>query len=357
MMSKQKSKLVSYCGNGIILEGAPTIPATTIPLTGSNSTSSIEKTPHPMVCYKTHALIGAFYILGPGGWILLHSSWILVVVLYSKALRRQLPADEELAAVETSRAILVHSPKKPGLSQQISTPFVSAWKHQGLDAKDKSMMHDIELNTGAHLYQHHSIQHGAPFNESSTCNPSPGLGNMFRTMKPWASSEQEQHQSGSLQYIDGRHAQDGHNSEADDDSDDDLELSRKKSRGLGASDGSMSSRADIPADGKGWWIRQIEGKRRGEICPCTLNPIAAQEQSSCWCGQQRRTSHIRVQSTEEAGPSSTSQRPLPTQAALAPTPPLPPPQSPTVLPRHEQPTALTTSFSPWPMSRSRSQSF
>ncbi|KAF8940138.1 hypothetical protein BGZ58_007615 [Dissophora ornata] len=321
MMSKQKLKLVSYCGNGD--SGTSTVPAISIPSTGNGTSPGIGasasvKDPHPIICHKTHALVGVFYILGPGGWIILHSVWILIVALYSKALRRLHPADEELATVMMARrSIQDHVVKKTEFPRPVTAVFSSNRKYREADIKGKST-DDIEMKSGIHLHQHHPFQHDIPFNEANHQRSSSGLGTMLRSIKPWPSSEQVRRQSGSLQHID----EDDDRSIKSDESEHghDADNSEDGSASGRASDGPMSSRTDIPADGKGWWIRQIEGKRRGEICPCTMDQHESQEHGSCWCGKQRRTSQNKVLNSEassEAGPSGTNQRSLNSQSSLA----------------------------------------
>ncbi|KAF9998360.1 hypothetical protein BGZ65_006132, partial [Modicella reniformis] len=168
VMSKQKNKLVSYCDDG----GNPGSGGTTIPASASTNSTIIPVSgtgnPTTVICRKTHMLIGAFYILGPGGWIILHSAWILIIILYSKALRRQYPANNELLAVKRPT-----SPFNKGNSQWPMSASVGSWRRQATDPKDK-ITHDMELMTGTHPYQQHPFHHATPSSESRH-----GLGAMF----------------------------------------------------------------------------------------------------------------------------------------------------------------------------------
>lgn len=290
MMSKQKSKLISYCDDGTVSRpGVTTTSVTPVPTGSTNSTSTILGTknpvaaPNPAICQKMQPLVGAFYILGPGGWLILHCCWILIVILYSKALRRQYPVDEELVRVKTATGSITNHP-------------FSSWRRQGPGPGDKRI-HGMEM--GTQPYQQHPFQRAVPASESSH-----RLGAVFRNMNPWASSR-----SGSIQRSDERDGKEADQDEYDSDGDD---VEKSAGGGIDSPHGSMASRTDIPADGKGWWIRQIEGKRRGEICPCTRGLQGSNAQESCWCGKQRVAYHaqsLHAESSSEAGPS-TSQRPL-----------------------------------------------
>ncbi|KAG0246072.1 hypothetical protein B0O80DRAFT_269472 [Mortierella sp. GBAus27b] len=273
VMAKQKNKWIGYCDEGTISKpGSPTtVPANPIP-TGSPGTKRPAILPNTPACQKAQDLVGAFYIVGPGGWLVLHCGWILIVVLYSKALRSQYPADEEIVAFKA-----VTGPKT---DQHLR-------KRQDADPKDQTT-HGIQM--GTYNYQEH------PFQRPVSPSDSGRIGTMFRNMNPWASS-QDRLQSAS------RHTgeQDGKGVYQDEDgydSADDLEV--HPGRTNGSSHISMASKTDVPADGKGWWIRQIEGKRRGEICPCTRGA-----QESCWCGKQR-LQNVHSRSSSEAGPSGTT---------------------------------------------------
>ena len=312
VMSKQKSKFVSYCDNNL---------SPLIPVTNNGTVSTVEvnkgfrKPPHPVVCQNNHALVGVFYILGPGGWIMLHIGWILFVVLYSKALRKMYPmeSDEEerFAARPPPRVILAFPPAsvqqkqahfhaRPKSSFPLSGPKAFHGGVGDSNAKDKDLdlMFSSTLTNASRRFSA-GLSNTAPFwhvNKSSAShNPSNRMHSMIS--------------------IDGNDAlKDGEGSEVDEDSsdeDEDRDQDRfsdlsapqhpRRDGGAHSPDGFMSSRTDIPADGKGWWIRQIEGKRRGEICPCTLgNPTA------CWCGKERRTSHTLGLSNSQGSSSCTA---------------------------------------------------
>ncbi|KAK3811319.1 MAG: hypothetical protein J3Q66DRAFT_372972 [Benniella sp.] len=278
MMSKQKNKLVSYC------EDPPTMP--TVPGTNNNTISkSHTAAPNAAVCHRMHALIGVFYIVGPGGWLILHCGWILIVVLYSKALRRQHPVDDELVMVKgATGATAKHA-------------FGDFWRRRDAESKGKTI-HEMELTTGTYTSQQHPFQRASPSGESN-----PRLGAMFRNMK-----------SNSLQHIgvsEGKEV--GQDEDRYGSDPDDMDATKKPGQSGGSIHDSMASRTDVPADGKGWWIRQIEGKRRGEICPCTRGLQGPNAQESCWCGKERLACHtrsLRAESSSGAGPSGSSPRSL-----------------------------------------------
>ncbi|KAG0305528.1 hypothetical protein BGZ98_004008 [Dissophora globulifera] len=314
IMSKQKSKILSYCDEptGASI-GAATIPAVSTNINGTLAGAGTKAAPHGVACHQTHAMIGVFYILGPGGWIVLHITWILIVVLYSKALRKQQLVNDEVGEI--------HMTVQPLLGQHgfsNGALFNSSRLQQGAtihdENKDKSV-HDIGSVPGMHLHQSHPFHTASPM----SLNPrriSPGLGTMFRGMTPWSATEQDRRKSESPQPTN----EDNDDDDDDDDEDQDANIGESGyiSNGSGgAHDGSsiprgsigrMSGRTDVPADGKGWWIRQIEGKRRGEICPCMMESTQPLEQDACWCGKQRRTSRNRIpveDSSSEAGSSGT----------------------------------------------------
>ncbi|KAF9105588.1 hypothetical protein BGX27_009562 [Mortierella sp. AM989] len=222
VMSEKKSKLVSYCKD----DTASRPGATVVPATPSNST--IDSLLPAMACHKAHTLIGVFYILGPCGWIALHIGWILVVVLYSKALRKQNPVDEEMAV-------------------------------RKLDSR--SMSHRVSLMGGQRKSD------GTNQNDFDLRLPSSSFRAVLRTIKPRAEIGQDQLKNNPLQNIDNDNIQ---NVDQDQDlSDSEFEEAgnnlghgHRKLRSFDVLDESMPPKTDIPVDGKGWWIRQIEGKRR-----------------------------------------------------------------------------------------------
>ncbi|KAF9122376.1 hypothetical protein BGW39_009784 [Mortierella sp. 14UC] len=349
MIAMNKAKFITNCGvDGPLLTNPAGVPVTTLaPVGGSpnNGTVTTEggvRQGRPVNCHKTGAMIGAIYIAGPGGWIILHIAWILMVVLYAKALRRHHAADEEHGTVKmaplTGHGHDLERPfSKSGLPRSIS-------KQQFEDSNSKKGFSSIELASGFHSHQSHPFQ----LDKSSRRSSSGGLGAMFRNMRPWSPSTNSSTVQGpsnnnsSVNNNRGMHVideddvdpdedrgrtrtrrQQGRNSDtsitititnnnksggdlenndsSDEDDDEDNNSNNRLTRlGTSSTDGSLSSRTDIPADGKGWWIRQIEGKRRGEICPCTLDPRDSRDFGPCWCGKERRVGSSQSQSSSSA---------------------------------------------------------
>ncbi|KAG0251107.1 hypothetical protein BG011_007832 [Mortierella polycephala] len=205
MVSKLKSKLVSYCSNDPI--PGPALPLMNgrilglYPAIETKGTTNITRD-----CGKSHTLVGALYILIPGGWIVLHSAWVLTVVLYSKALRRQMPADEELAMTAT-----MSQPIKP-------------WKRHPRHGSNDNSMYKAEMWSAINHHHYHQ-----PTNEMESRN-------YHLIDKPRSAFEDYQ----------------DCNSDVDD------SCERIRTGNAGPLDASRSIRHDIPEDGKGWWIRQIE---------------------------------------------------------------------------------------------------
>ncbi|KAG0290596.1 hypothetical protein BGZ96_005937 [Linnemannia gamsii] len=346
MIAKNKAKFITNCVNGPLVTGggAPTTISPVIAGAGNNGTVTVTgegggKSGRGVNCHKTEAVIGAIYIAGPGGWILLHISWILMVVLYAKALRRHYAADEEQGSVKM--APLGAAGAGHGLH-----PSHTKQQHYQLEDKNKkgAASASIEPVSGFHAHQNHPFQ----LENASRRSSSGGLEGMFRNMRPWSppsnnsstvqespsnnnsgvSNSKDKNISKAMHVIDeddmteeeeergrsrtsrrqGRNSDTsitititknhnttsdhGHDSDSssDDDENDRHHRNRLTRLGTSSTDNSLSSRTDIPADGKGWWIRQIEGKRRGEICPCTLDPRESRDLGPCWCGKERRIS-------------------------------------------------------------------
>ncbi|KAF9966879.1 hypothetical protein BGZ70_000917 [Mortierella alpina] len=304
MMSKLKSKFVSYCqeipypgtGRGTPATASPAMPTS---VSGGNETviKGQHGFPHPMPCNKPHAVVGAFYIVGPGGWVILHCAWIMIIALYSKALRREHPADEECGPMKDAGRVYAYQPP-PKTTHGFFGRFSGAQTREQSGSGEKTG-NNMEMLSGIHQHQQH------PFQTAITASPAPqpqptssGMSAMFRGMKSRSASnspELDRRQSGQSGE-NGQQKSATHDTSDDDSDEEDLQRSHhaRAARGSG-SEGSTSLRGDIPADGKGWWIRQIEGKRRGEICPCTLgSPFNAEEDGSCWCGKQRQAGQTRV---------------------------------------------------------------
>ncbi|KAF9991295.1 hypothetical protein BGZ75_000048 [Mortierella antarctica] len=301
MMSKLKSKFVSYCEEGSAYPGtgggspATASPAMPTSVGSGNETGVKGHRGRPQTCNKPNAIVGAFYIVGPGGWVILHCAWIMIIALYSKALRREHPADEERGSLKAAGRVYAYQPP-PKTTPGFFGRFSGGQTREPSGSGEKAAS-DMELLSGAYQLQQHPFQNAMPSSPAPQVQqPSSGMGAMFRSMKSRSASnspELDRRQSGPS----GENAQNTVHDTSDDDSDEeDLQPNHRirAARGSG-SEGSMSSRGDIPADGKGWWIRQIEGKRRGEICPCTLgSPLTAEEDGSCWCGKQRQAGQTRV---------------------------------------------------------------
>ncbi|KAG0262807.1 hypothetical protein BGZ95_003953 [Linnemannia exigua] len=344
MIAKNKTKFITNCGvDGPLLATAGSPPPTTIvspvgsPGNGTVAAEGGPRAGRPVNCHKTGAMIGAVYIAGPGGWIILHIAWILMVALYAKALRRHHAADEEhgpvMMAPLTGHGHDLNRPfTKSGLSRSISNQQLEDSKKGGAAAGN------IEPVSGFHSHQSHPFQ----LVNSSRRSSSGGLGAMFRNMRPWSPSSnsstvqdssnntstvntkammhvideddvdtQEERGRTRVRCQQGRNsntsiiitinkANGDQDSDSSDDDNDDNANNRLTRLGTSSTDGSLSSRTDIPADGKGWWIRQIEGKRRGEICPCTLDPRDSRDFGPCWCGKERRVSSVQSQSSSSA---------------------------------------------------------
>ncbi|KAF9207868.1 hypothetical protein BGZ49_010352 [Haplosporangium sp. Z 27] len=273
IIAEQKSKLIGFCddGGGSTEDSSSIIPTTTT--TNSTSSDSLDSVIRMTqaeidrryeICHGMRALIGVFYVLGPGGWIILHIAWILIVVLYSKVLRDQSSLDEEMAVVRLNsrsipsmRVLILDNPKK-----SISS------NHKDRSTQQRGLI-DESQDPGNHRY---SLP-DRPMSRTEL-DQSRAENNPLRSIDSDDISSIDQHR-----YL----------SDSDDDKDEDhLDQGRSKSRSSSVFlDESMSSRADIPLDGKGWWIRQIEGKRRGEICPCALPSKRSHEIEPCWCGKER----------------------------------------------------------------------
>ncbi|KAI1318677.1 hypothetical protein EDD11_005970 [Mortierella claussenii] len=218
MMSKQKSKLVSYCEDGTI--PSPT-PSSSIAAGSHNSTTptyevtTTAKDVHlAVVCRKTKALIGVFYILGPGGWIVLHSAWILIVVLYSKALRRQQPVDEEKAMAKTASDDRTKGDnlfKKSAVAslKPMPTVFSSPWKQLVIDRKD---VQDLDQGRSRTNARHDGDD-----------------------------SDEEDQEGMELQQIGPERAR--------------------------YAEGTDPTRPTMPTERKSWWMEQIEANRRHDISP------------------------------------------------------------------------------------------
>ncbi|KAH7045080.1 hypothetical protein BKA57DRAFT_538038 [Linnemannia elongata] len=392
MIAKNKAKFITNCVDGpLVAGGSGSGPTTFSPVvvgTGTNGTVTAVaggdggggKSGRGVNCHKTEAMIGAVYIAGPGGWIILHIAWILMVVLYAKALRRKYAADEEHGSV-TMAPLAAAAAGGGGYGHDLNRPFSKSGLHRSLTKQqqqyqledpNKKGTGNIEPASGFHSHQNHPFQ----LDNNSRCSSSGGLGAMFRNMRPWSSSsnnsstvlEPSSNNNGSVDKNkamhvideDDAHTEEGergrsrtprrqgrnsntsitititnnhdttpgshHDSDDSSDDDDDNEVNNSNNRltrlGTSSTDNSLSSRTDIPADGKGWWIRQIEGKRRGEICPCTLDPreYDPRELGPCWCGKERRISSQASQSaiglvagSSSGSSSSTSVAPLHSQ--------------------------------------------
>lgn len=344
MIAKNKAKFITNCVDGPLVTGGVGAPTTISPvITGAGNNGTViatgeggGKSGRGVNCHKTGAMIGAIYIAGPGGWVILHISWILMVVLYAKALRRHYAADEEQGYVKM--APLAAASAGHGLNRSLPKQH----QYQLEDRNNKGAVSaGIEPVSGFHVHQNHPFQ----LDNASRRSSCGGLGVMFRNIRPWSSpsknsstvqespsnnksgvskskdkniskamhvideddmaEEEEERDRSRTSRRQGRNSNTsitititnnhdatpdhGHDSDSSSDDDENDKHHRNRLTRLGTSntDNSLSSRTDIPADGKGWWIRQIEGKRRGEICPCTLEPRESRDFGPCWCGKER----------------------------------------------------------------------
>ncbi|KAG9065421.1 hypothetical protein KI688_002746 [Linnemannia hyalina] len=374
IIARNKAKFTTNCVDGPAVAKGSDRPATLSPVViglGTNGTVAVAggeqggKSGRGMDCHMTGVMVGVIYTAGPGGWIIVHIAWILMVVLYAKALRRHYAADEEHGSVKM--APLAAAAAGGGHGHDLDRPFSKSGLHRSLAKQQQYQLEDpnkngtgnIEPASGFHSHQTHPFQ----LDNSSHRSSSGGLGAMFRNMRSWSSSSpnnsstfQEFPSSNNISagknkamhvigegdahteegergrsrtpHRQGRNSNtsititiinhdttpDSHHDSDDSSDDDDSEVNNSYNRltrlGTSSTDNSLSSKTDIPADGKGWWIRQIEGKRRGEICPCTLDPreFDARELGPCWCGKERRISSQASQSASGllAGSSSGS---------------------------------------------------
>ncbi|KAG0033110.1 hypothetical protein BGZ81_009325 [Podila clonocystis] len=299
MLSKLKSKLVSYCDDH-------TAPANRGGLPGTGTDSGkviIPSTVKPITCRRNQGLfVSVFYVLGPGGWLILHISWILVVVLYSKALRRRYPS----AGDEDATKVLPYHNNH--LSQYQDPASKQGQGQQG--NRD-----GCDLQT--HPFQEAAYQQGG--DKATLQRPPAGarassvLRNPFKMNSTDASV---QRRTSDLQHIDS-------NDESENSDDEEVEEVLARGRQPSRKHGSTSTVStgaaggEIPADGKGWWLRQIEGKKRGEFCPCmNASELRVAENEACWCGKERRESHARLSAVSgSASGSGSGSRPSPSFSA------------------------------------------
>ncbi|KAF9136830.1 hypothetical protein BGX30_010829 [Mortierella sp. GBA39] len=351
IIAKNKAKFTTNCVDAPVAAGGSDSPGTLSPVVAGGERGG--KSGRGMDCHMTGVMVGVIYTAGPGGWIILHIAWILMVVLYAKALRRHYAADEERGSVKMA-PLAAAAAAAGGHGHDLDRPFSKSGLHRSLAKQQQYQLEDpnkngtgnIEPASGFHSHQTHPFQ----LDNSSHRSSSGGLGAMFRNMRPWSSSssnnsstfqefpssnnigvgknkamhvidegdahtEEGERGRSRTPYRQGRNSNnsititnnhgttpDSHNDSDDSSDDEDSEVNNSDNRlarlGTSSTDNSLSSKTDIPADGKGWWIRQIEGKRRGEICPCTLDPreFDARELGPCWCGKERRISSQASQS-------------------------------------------------------------
>lgn len=356
MLSKLKSKLVSYCDDHT--------PVSTGGMSGSGTEHSKVVMPgavKPITCSRNQGLfVSVFYVLGPGGWLILHISWILVVVLYSKALRRRYPEDEatKVLPYHNNDAPLYQDPAPKQGYIRPNSPPMGAWNSIHRTFSSHSQIHagkgkDTEMGVmGVHPYQTHPFQ-DAPYQQggdkgtlrSSGARASSALRNPFKLGSTDLATQQRR--ASDLKHIDSdsESCENSDDDGSDDDDDQDaLARGRQQSRKHGStSTVSTGMGGEIPADGKGWWLRQIEGKKRGEFCPCmNASELRVAENEACWCGKERRESHARLSvASGSASGSGSGSRPSPSFSAaraISPAGPSSRPRSSNVgLPREPSP--------------------
>ncbi|KAG0037082.1 hypothetical protein BGZ82_003193 [Podila clonocystis] len=358
MLSKLKSKLVSYCDDH-------TAPANRggLPGTGTESGKVImPSTVKPITCRRNQGLfVSVFYVLGPGGWLILHISWILVVVLYSKALRRRYPSAGDQ---DTTKVLPYHnnhlsqyqdSASKQGFVRP-SSPMSGAWntihrtfssQSQLSSGKDNKAT-EMGVISGVHQYQTHPFQEAAyqqGGDKATLQRPPAGARTSSVLRNPFKMSSTDasvQRRTSDLQHID---SDDESENSDDEEVEEVLARGRQPSRKHGSTSTVSTGAAggEIPADGKGWWLRQIEGKRRGEFCPCmNASELRVSENEACWCGKERRESHARLSVVSgTASGSGSGSRPSPSFSAARALLPAGPsssrPSSLNVVPREPSP--------------------
>ncbi|KAF9202941.1 hypothetical protein BGZ59_001904, partial [Podila verticillata] len=318
MLAKLKSKLVSYC------DDHTTESTGGIPVSGAGHSKVVMPGDvKPITCRRNQGLfVSVFYVLGPGGWLILHVSWILVVVLYSKALRRRYPTEDEATKVlpyHNNHLPHYQDPAaNPGYIRPNSPPM-GAWNsihrtfssHSRLQTgKDK----DTEMGVmGVHPYQTHPFQDASyqQVGDKGALKPSGArTSSVLRNPFKRGSTDlvTQQRRASDLKNIDSDDERE--NSDDDDDDDDDNDQDVLARGRQGRKHGSTSTVStgvggEIPADGKGWWLRQIEGKKRGEFCPCmNTSELRVAENEACWCGKERRESHAKLSVASGSGSGS-----------------------------------------------------
>ncbi|KAF9157423.1 hypothetical protein DFQ26_008736 [Actinomortierella ambigua] len=287
LMSKQKAKLITFCDPTL-----PSIQPLPPPNTGSNSTVPLagEK---PITCrHEQNSIIGALYIIGPAGWLVLHVGWILMTALLCKALRVLYASSPALYMASLPKHHRQHT------NQRISNPEHVA-----------SRPFDPTMGPTQHLHASHVIDpvregeliHTPHYDDQHLRRPSPGfrhaLEQSYLSMKSKLSKRRSVDPPNS-QFEATEAAYEPSSDDEDDDEDPGtyhgvhvMGGSGVSHQGSQSSNGSLPNAGKLPAvlDGKGWWIRQLEAKRRGEFCPCTdedgrhlPEPI-----EGCWCGRPR----------------------------------------------------------------------
>ncbi|KAG0224059.1 hypothetical protein BGW42_005387 [Actinomortierella wolfii] len=317
LMGKLKGKLISFCDPNN---------SSTQPHHGPGNNSTMIPVDRPISCrHGESGIIGVLYTIGPAGWLVLHVGWILMTALLCKALRKRY-ADDTFTT-SPPKCFNRFSSYHPKSSQPPVTPgFGNAGQlEEGLamhhvDTKYTQSESGSErgfVNRPNHYYKEEDLRR-------------PSLGFLHASGQFYNSVKSKLSKRGSFNSHKASEAPEDHSSdEEEEDDDEDVTNGDSDPRHYG-SESSPSRNGKQPANstvGKGWWLRQLEGKRRGEFCPCTdedgrhlPEPI-----EGCWCGRPRVTnsltpSHISPspslqhspivesnhQHTEaEAGPSST----------------------------------------------------
>ncbi|KAF9405241.1 hypothetical protein BGZ94_003675, partial [Podila epigama] len=347
MLSKLKSKLVSYCDTRVLHNGS------------KNYTRIVEEPasagPNPSTCHRNQALfVVVFYVLGPGGWLLLHIGWILTVVLYSKALRKCHPPTKDTLnpsqskdhsgftsryhAYQLSNQGFIDS--DPMSTTRSLTDLGQAQGQQGKDVVNMGVISTVSSQNNPHLPLENAISIGQQ--QQQKCDGETddilqkscagfqrainGLRFNFKRTIPSDQFNSQTSLSNKLQLIDSDDNDDDRSSTGNHTLDLERGRSRTRTRGTESSittSGTPATVVDIPADGRGWWLRQLEGRKRGEFCPCMSKaeyPSWSSEQ--CWCGKERSTGHSQssITSSSRSGPlprspSPVLQRPLPSPKA------------------------------------------
>ncbi|KAF9974056.1 hypothetical protein BGZ73_002676 [Actinomortierella ambigua] len=267
LMSKQKGKLITFCD--------PSLP-------------SIQPTPpreRPITCRHQHnSVIGALYIIGPAGWLVLHVGWILMAALLCKALRLlyvDSPGLDNLSKYCRQRSSHLPASLEP----------VAVHLHDPVTEPATQPIHDVR--TDYPTRDEEEFVRATHYDDQHLRRPSLGFRHASEQFYLSVKSKLSMHRSSDPSHSPPKVDEVTHEPSSDDEEE---EVEQDATGGSSFSHrGSQSSvsagKQPASMNGKGWWIRQLEAKRRGEFCPCTdedgrhlPEPI-----EGCWCGRPRVT--------------------------------------------------------------------